>query len=105
MEQHAVAAAQDNKCYGTKASFNLWQPTIARSNDFSLSQFWVSAGSYSGNDLNTIEAGWQVRPEVETQYLQYFLPCLFFLHQDIIGHVYVSLEVISRGTTALRIYY
>ena len=62
MEQYGVAAAQDTKCYGTKASFNLWQPTIARSNDFSLSQFWVSAGSYSGNDLNTIEAGWQVRP-------------------------------------------
>jgi len=66
MEQHAVAAAQDNKCYGTKASFNLWQPTIARTNDFSLSQLWVTAGSYSGNDLNTIEAGWQVRPEVKT---------------------------------------
>jgi len=78
MEQYGVAAAQDTKCYGTKASFNLWKPTIARANDFSLSQFWVSAGSYSGNDLNTIEAGWQVRPEVETQYLQYFLPCLFF---------------------------
>ncbi|CAD6252406.1 unnamed protein product [Miscanthus lutarioriparius] len=60
--KHAVAAAQDNKCYGTKASFNLWQPTIARTNDFSLSQLWVTAGSYSGNDLNTIEAGWQVYP-------------------------------------------
>jgi hypothetical protein len=66
MEQHAVVAAQDNKCYGTKASFNLWDPTIARANDFSLSQLWVTAGSYNGNDLNTIEAGWQVRPEVET---------------------------------------
>ena len=65
-EQHAVVAAQDNKCYGTKASFNLWDPTIARANDFSLSQLWVTAGSYNGNDLNTIEAGWQVRPEVET---------------------------------------
>ncbi|KAK3143113.1 hypothetical protein QOZ80_4BG0358540 [Eleusine coracana subsp. coracana] len=53
---------QDNKCYGTKASFNLWQPTIARSSDFSLAQFWITAGSYSGNDLNTIEAGWQVYP-------------------------------------------
>ncbi|GJN38453.1 hypothetical protein PR202_gb27491 [Eleusine coracana subsp. coracana] len=63
MEQHAVAYAQDNKCYGTKASFNLWQPTIARSSDFSLAQFWITAGSYSGNDLNTIEAGWQVRLE------------------------------------------
>jgi hypothetical protein len=64
--QHAVAAAKDNKCYGTKACFNLWHPTIARANDFSLSQLWVTAGSYDSNDLNTIEAGWQVRPEVET---------------------------------------
>lgn len=62
--QYGVAAAQDTKCYGTKASFNLWKPTIARANDFSLSQFWVSAGSYSGNDLNTIEAGWQVYPRM-----------------------------------------
>lgn len=61
MEKHAVAAAKNNKCYGTKACFNLWRPTIARANDFSLSQLWVTAGSYSSNDLNTIEAGWQVR--------------------------------------------
>ncbi|KAM0821501.1 hypothetical protein ACQ4PT_072160 [Festuca glaucescens] len=60
--QHAVASAQVDKCDGTKISINLWQPTISRANAFSLTQLWIIGGSYSGNDLNTIEAGWQVYP-------------------------------------------
>uniref|UniRef100_A0A8R7Q796 Neprosin PEP catalytic domain-containing protein n=1 Tax=Triticum urartu TaxID=4572 RepID=A0A8R7Q796_TRIUA len=60
--QHAIASAQVDNCHGTKASFNLWKPTIARADDFSLTQLWIIGGSYSGNDLNTIEAGWQVYP-------------------------------------------
>ncbi|XP_044949932.1 uncharacterized protein LOC123399598 [Hordeum vulgare subsp. vulgare] len=60
--QHAVASAQYDKIYGTKSSFNLWKPWIARGNDFSLTQFWITGGSYNGNSLNTIEAGWQVYP-------------------------------------------
>ncbi|OEL15080.1 hypothetical protein BAE44_0023901 [Dichanthelium oligosanthes] len=61
--QHAVAHAQGaDKYYGTRAGFNLWQPKIDRANDFSLTQLWITNGSYSGNDLNTIEVGWQVFP-------------------------------------------
>nr|CAB3483934.1 unnamed protein product [Digitaria exilis] len=30
--------------------------------DFSLTQLWMVAGSYNNNDLNTIEVGWQVYP-------------------------------------------
>ncbi|KAM0883650.1 hypothetical protein ACQ4PT_031493 [Festuca glaucescens] len=60
--QHAVASAQVDKCHGTKISINLWQPTISRANAFSLTQLWIIGGSYSGNDLNTIEARWQVYP-------------------------------------------
>uniref|UniRef100_A0ACD6AKE9 Uncharacterized protein n=1 Tax=Avena sativa TaxID=4498 RepID=A0ACD6AKE9_AVESA len=56
--QYGVASAPVGKGYGTKATFNLWRPTIARAGDFSLTQLWISAGS--GNDLNTIETGWQV---------------------------------------------
>jgi hypothetical protein len=33
-----------------------------RANDFSLAQLWITGGAYNSNDLNTIEAGWQVRP-------------------------------------------
>ncbi|CAM0878670.1 unnamed protein product [Alopecurus aequalis] len=61
--QHAVSyATGDNSYYGTKMSINLWQPKTDRDSDFSLAQLWIIAGSYSHNELNTIEAGWQVFP-------------------------------------------
>uniref|UniRef100_K3ZN28 Neprosin PEP catalytic domain-containing protein n=1 Tax=Setaria italica TaxID=4555 RepID=K3ZN28_SETIT len=62
--QHAIAYTPKARYYGTKTSINLWEPTIGRAKDFSLAQLWISGGSYSGNDLNTIEAGWQVYPEL-----------------------------------------
>jgi hypothetical protein len=40
----------------------LWKPTTETAQDFSLTQLWIIAGSYGNNDLNTIEAGWQVKP-------------------------------------------
>ncbi|BAS97237.1 Os06g0278000 [Oryza sativa Japonica Group] len=61
--QYGVAyATGDANYYGTKVTINVWQPTIATSGDFSLSQLWISAGSYDNKDLNTIETGWQVYP-------------------------------------------
>ncbi|CAN6373210.1 unnamed protein product [Urochloa humidicola] len=60
--QYAEAYAPDGKYYGTEMKINLWQPTIKKASDFSLTQTWVTAGSYQNNDLNTIEAGWQVYP-------------------------------------------
>jgi Neprosin len=50
--------------YGAKASMNVWAPRVATESEFSLSQIWVIAGSF-GNDLNTIEAGWQVCTEFQ----------------------------------------
>ena len=44
--------------YGAKASINVWSPKVADPYEFSLSQVWVISGSF-GDDLNTIEAGWQ----------------------------------------------
>ncbi|CAL5038500.1 unnamed protein product [Urochloa decumbens] len=49
--------------YGAKASVNVWSPRIGDPSEFSLSQIWVISGSF-GNDLNTIEAGWQVSPQL-----------------------------------------
>jgi hypothetical protein len=49
--------------YGAKASLNVWTPHIQKPFEFSLSQMWVISGTF-GNDLNTIEAGWQVSPEL-----------------------------------------
>ncbi|RLM68877.1 uncharacterized protein C2845_PM17G06240 [Panicum miliaceum] len=59
---HALASASGENYYGTKTTINLWQPTIEGGNGFSLAQLWITRGSYQGNDLNTIEAGWQVFP-------------------------------------------
>jgi hypothetical protein len=60
IEQYAIASSPYANYYGTKVSVNLWKPKTERAQDFSLTQIWVSAGSYSNNDLNTIEVGWQV---------------------------------------------
>lgn len=60
--QHAVGYVNSEKYYGARASVNVWSPKIGDPSEFSLSQIWVISGSF-GHDLNTIEAGWQVRRE------------------------------------------
>lgn len=57
--QHAVGYVSGDEYYGAKASINVWAPSVANQYEFSLSQIWVISGSF-GDDLNTIEAGWQV---------------------------------------------
>ncbi|XP_031106876.1 uncharacterized protein LOC116011451 [Ipomoea triloba] len=59
--EHAVAFVNGDQYYGAKASLNVWTPRVMEQYEFSLSQLWVISGSF-GNDLNTIEAGWQVSP-------------------------------------------
>ncbi|XP_074309893.1 protein neprosin-like [Silene latifolia] len=61
--EHAVGYVSGNQYYGAKASINVWSPKVANPYEFSLSQMWVISGSF-GDDLNTIEAGWQVSPEL-----------------------------------------
>jgi hypothetical protein len=61
--QHAVGYVAGDEYYGAKASINVWAPKVSTASEFSLSQIWVIAGSF-GNDLNTIEAGWQVSPQL-----------------------------------------
>lgn len=50
---------EGDKYYGAKATLNVWEPKIEQPNEFSLSQIWILGGSF-GQDLNSIEAGWQV---------------------------------------------
>lgn len=50
---------EGDRYYGAKATINVWEPKIQQPNEFSLSQIWVLGGSF-GEDLNSIEAGWQV---------------------------------------------
>ncbi|KAI3993894.1 hypothetical protein MKX01_002907 [Papaver californicum] len=61
--QHAIAYVEGDKYYGAKATINVWEPKIQQSNEFSLSQLWILGGSF-GEDLNSIEAGWQVSPDL-----------------------------------------
>ncbi|KAL6997134.1 hypothetical protein U1Q18_007257, partial [Sarracenia purpurea var. burkii] len=61
--EHAVAFVNGEEYYGAKANINVWAPSVADRYEFSLSQLWVISGTF-GNDLNTIEAGWQVSPEL-----------------------------------------
>ncbi|XP_062232720.1 protein neprosin-like [Phragmites australis] len=61
--EHAVGYVNSEQYYGAKASVNVWSPRIGDPSEFSLSQIWVISGSF-GNDLNTIEAGWQISPEL-----------------------------------------
>ncbi|KAI3816697.1 hypothetical protein L1987_16401 [Smallanthus sonchifolius] len=51
-------ASTHGKFYGTKAALNLWNPRVQESNEFSLTQTWIAAGTYDSG-FNTIEAGWQ----------------------------------------------
>ncbi|KAK1420289.1 hypothetical protein QVD17_21766 [Tagetes erecta] len=60
--QHAIAYVE-GEFYGAKATMNVWDPQIQQSNEFSLSQIWLLGGSFS-SDLNSIEAGWQVSPDL-----------------------------------------
>ncbi|KAL5538354.1 hypothetical protein UlMin_044533 [Ulmus minor] len=61
--EHAVVFVNGDQYYGAKANINVWAPRVIDPYEFSLSQIWVISGSF-GNDLNTIEAGWQVSPEL-----------------------------------------
>ncbi|KAI3983182.1 hypothetical protein MKX01_039673 [Papaver californicum] len=63
--EHAIAytAGTEEKLYGARATINVWDPAIEVVNEFSLSQIWVLSGSFD-SDLNSIEAGWQVSPEL-----------------------------------------
>ncbi|GMI77671.1 hypothetical protein like AT3G13510 [Hibiscus trionum] len=74
--QHAIAYVEEDKYYGAKATINVWEPKIQQPNEFSLSQLWILGGSF-GEDLNSIEAGWQVSPDLygdnNTQYTTFHL--------------------------------
>ncbi|CAI9103271.1 OLC1v1001725C1 [Oldenlandia corymbosa var. corymbosa] len=61
--QHAIAYVEGGRYFGAKATINVWKPQIQQPNEFSLSQIWLLGGSFN-SDLNSIEAGWQVSPDL-----------------------------------------
>ncbi|XP_006293351.2 uncharacterized protein LOC17888703 [Capsella rubella] len=61
--QHAIMYVEDGVFYGAKAKINVWKPNVEMPNEFSLAQIWVLGGNFN-SDLNSIEAGWQVSPQL-----------------------------------------
>ncbi|KAI3847674.1 hypothetical protein MKX03_008852 [Papaver bracteatum] len=55
--EYAVIRVRGN-FLGAQEKINLWNPTLEEPSEMSVSQIWVDAGDK--NDLNTIEAGWEV---------------------------------------------
>ncbi|KAM7260691.1 hypothetical protein ACFE04_011364 [Oxalis oulophora] len=54
LHEYAIAYVRGEKYYGTKATFNVWNPYVEGKNEFSLSQIWLA----SPKGENTIEVGW-----------------------------------------------
>ncbi|KAI3696413.1 hypothetical protein L1987_79427 [Smallanthus sonchifolius] len=68
IDEYASAYVDGREFYGTRATFNVWNPKVQESNELSLAQIWiVGCNSDDDNtleDINTIEAGWHVHPEL-----------------------------------------
>ncbi|XP_028791311.1 uncharacterized protein LOC114747190 [Neltuma alba] len=60
--EYASVFVKGEKYYGGKATMSVWQPTVQK-DEYSISQIWVISDADSKN-LNTIEAGWQVHPQL-----------------------------------------
>ncbi len=56
MHEYAIIR-NTGKNYGSSTTINVWSPYTEKSNEFSLSQLWVSRGN--GSNLETVEAGIQ----------------------------------------------
>ncbi|KAE9593538.1 hypothetical protein Lal_00036587 [Lupinus albus] len=57
--EHAIAYLRGEQYYGARTDINVWAPKTTPS-EFSLAQVWVLSGTFEENDLNSVEAGWQV---------------------------------------------
>lgn len=74
--------------YGAKASLNVWAPKVTNQYEFSLSQMWVISGSF-GEDLNTIEAGWQVIILIHLDFSTMYLLLEFKIYILMEGFIYL----------------
>ncbi|RVX11413.1 hypothetical protein CK203_019685 [Vitis vinifera] len=63
--EYAIASSSPSEAvYGASATINLWNPSVQVKEEMSISQIWVLAGSFEGSDLNSVEAGWHVLPNL-----------------------------------------
>ncbi|RVX11402.1 hypothetical protein CK203_019676 [Vitis vinifera] len=63
--EYAIATSRPSEAvYGASATINVWNPSLQVEEEMSISQIWVLAGSFEGSDLNSVEAGWHVLPDL-----------------------------------------
>uniref|UniRef100_A0A7N0T148 Neprosin PEP catalytic domain-containing protein n=1 Tax=Kalanchoe fedtschenkoi TaxID=63787 RepID=A0A7N0T148_KALFE len=60
IHEYVTMSTDFGEYYGAKATFNVWKPYVAYSDEFSLAQMWLNSGPRSQDDFNSIEVGWQV---------------------------------------------
>ncbi|XP_027169341.1 uncharacterized protein LOC113769056 [Coffea eugenioides] len=60
----SVATVTEDCFYGTRVKIHVWKANETDQYDFRLSQVWIASGNTTSNDLNTVEAGWQVNPKL-----------------------------------------
>ncbi|CDP16944.1 unnamed protein product [Coffea canephora] len=64
-QSHKTVATVTEDCfYGTRVKIHVWKGNETDQYDFRLSQVWIASGNTTSNDLNTVEAGWQVNPKL-----------------------------------------
>ncbi|XP_047340134.1 uncharacterized protein LOC124943702 [Impatiens glandulifera] len=59
--EYALVRSHDDRYFGGSATLTIWKPKV-EDNEFSLTQLWITSGN--GANLNTIEVGWMVYPDI-----------------------------------------
>ncbi|GAA0138483.1 hypothetical protein LIER_00222 [Lithospermum erythrorhizon] len=62
--EYAIGTLNKGTYFGTQATISLWAPSVEGRNEFSVSQIWLGNRNANGGELNTIEVGWQVYPNM-----------------------------------------
>ncbi|KAH7439902.1 hypothetical protein KP509_04G080800 [Ceratopteris richardii] len=90
VHQYATTQVDHTSIYGTSAVFNAWKPAVVLPIEMSIAQLWLVSGTYSGTNLNTIEAGW----------MRDYYKATGCLNLNCPGFVQVTHEMLLGGTIA-----
>ncbi|KAK4253606.1 hypothetical protein QN277_010258 [Acacia crassicarpa] len=60
--EYATAEVWGDEYYGANAFINIWKTKVQQRNEFSLSQIWIMNQEDGTNNVESIEAGWQIHP-------------------------------------------
>lgn len=83
---------------------NVWEPKIQQTNEFSLCQIWILGGSF-GEDLNSIEAGWQVPSKPSIYIISSILMSIVESDVKNVNNFQVSPDLYGDNNTRLFTYW